>query len=1293
MNDIELDKNGAGFEDGEGWKSIGYFNDDEDDEWKYSFTGIFNGNNHKITNIWINRPDTKNVGLFGFAHNARIKNLSVEIAKGKEVRGKNYVGGIVGSIDKSDITNSYVTGNISSNNNCVGGIAGNISGGSTVTDSYSTGNINGNDGVGGIAGYVERSNITNSYSTGNVSGNGHIGGITGSVCESFVTSSYFVGSTSGNNNVGGIAGYIENSSITNNAAINSSVKGFESTNRAIGQIYSQEIPNNFARKALTSGFTKLTEGNKYSGIGKDDSEFVSKETYKTGLKWKFGNDKDNPWKIDEDKNYGLPYLYWQNVPTTKRKIFDKANISIPSGNELTHTISFMDGSLNVINSITISEGIVNIVDIACEFGIVYHLYTLNSSDSVLSNPAYESYNLTEDISFYTFPNVKGIITQKDLDDIRNDLNGRYILMNDIELDENGAGFDADGWLPIGDKKNEFKCIFDGNNHKITGLWINRPRTDYVGLFGFARNARIKNLSVEIAEGKEVKGKDYVGGIFGKLEHSSIVNSCSLGNISGKDYVGGIAGEVGSIGSREEAISSITNSYSIGNISGKGSVGGIAGYVDENSSITNSYSIGNISGNKNVGGIAGYVDGGYGNSTPIIINSYSIGNISSNNSVGGIVGLISKGYITNNAAINSSIKSFKSANRIIGETIDYRKEISNNFTRKALTSGFTDFRDSNECSGIDKDDSEFVSKETYEVGLGWKFGNDNANPWKIDTTKNYGLPYLYWQDVPTTKKKIFDKVNISIPNGNILTHTVSFLDTILTSIGVKNSIPTHTISFIDGNLNIINSITVPEGIVNIVDIACELGIVYHLYMPNSSDNVLSNPAYESYNLTKDIKLYAFPNVKEIRTQEELNNIRDDLNSRYILMNDIELDENGAGFDADGWIPIGCFNDEDDEDDEWKYSFTGIFNGNNYKITNIWINRPDTKNVGLFGYIYNAHIKNLGVEIASKGIVGNENVGGIAGSVDDGSSITNSYSTGNINGNGNVGGIAGIVNRYSDITNSYSTGDISGNKNVGGIAGYVNGGYNNSTSIIINSYSIGNINGNDNVGGIAGNVCESNITNSYSIGNINGNDNVGGISGSIDNESNITNSYSTGDIKGDKSVGGIVGSVNDGHNKHWSNSYITDSYSTGNISGNENIGGIAGLVEHSNITDSYSTGDISGKEKIGGIAGYVYKGDIIYNAAINSSVKGLESANRVVGCATSCFNYSSIYNFTRKALTSGFTDFEDDNDCSGKGKDDSEFLSKKTYKVGLEWKFGDDKDNPWKIDSSKNNGYPYLYWQDL
>ena len=60
----------------------------------------------------------------------------------------------------------------------------------------------------------------------------------------------------------------------------------------------------------------------------------------------------------------------------------------------------------------------------------------------------------------------GIYTVEDLDNIRNDLDGRYILMNDIAFADGAVPF-----TPIGTRQEPFTGRFDGNGHVIRGLVI------------------------------------------------------------------------------------------------------------------------------------------------------------------------------------------------------------------------------------------------------------------------------------------------------------------------------------------------------------------------------------------------------------------------------------------------------------------------------------------------------------------------------------------------------------------------------------------------------------------------------------------------------------------------------------------------------------------------------------------------------------------------------------------------------------------------------------------------------
>ena len=60
----------------------------------------------------------------------------------------------------------------------------------------------------------------------------------------------------------------------------------------------------------------------------------------------------------------------------------------------------------------------------------------------------------------------GIYTVEDLDSIRNDLDGQYILMNDLTFADGDAPF-----TPIGSRQEPFTGRFDGNGHVIRGLVI------------------------------------------------------------------------------------------------------------------------------------------------------------------------------------------------------------------------------------------------------------------------------------------------------------------------------------------------------------------------------------------------------------------------------------------------------------------------------------------------------------------------------------------------------------------------------------------------------------------------------------------------------------------------------------------------------------------------------------------------------------------------------------------------------------------------------------------------------
>ena len=171
----------------------------------------------------------------------------------------------------------------------------------------------------------------------------------------------------------------------------------------------------------------------------------------------------------------------------------------------------------------------------------------------------------------------GVYTKDDLYDVRNNMSGKYILMNDITFEdsdyEKGGGFynSGKGWDPIGTSSTYFRGTFDGNGYKIHNLRINNPTADYQGLFGYVSGATISNVTLVNAD---ITGHEDVGGICGYLSGSSTASCCIVsGSVKGYECVGGICGHQYSSSKSYPAV--ITKCINTGNISASSSnAGGI-----------------------------------------------------------------------------------------------------------------------------------------------------------------------------------------------------------------------------------------------------------------------------------------------------------------------------------------------------------------------------------------------------------------------------------------------------------------------------------------------------------------------------------------------------------------------------------------------------------------------------------------------------------------------------------------------------------------------------------------------
>lgn len=380
-------------------------------------------------------------------------------------------------------------------------------------------------------------------------------------------------------------------------------------------------------------------------------------------------------------------------------------------------------------------------------------------------------------------------------------------------------------------------------------------------------------------------------------------------------------------------------------------------------------------------------------------------------------------------------------------------------------------------------------------------------------------------------------------------------------------------------------------------------------------------------------------------EQLQAINTNLGGNYALRNSIDATSTAQGT---GFNPIGL----DDNGkvvvhDGNKYGFTGKFDGIDYNIFGLNINRPGEINVGLFGVAHDANINN--VTLVGGSITGGSVVGSVVGAALGNTHITNATNSASVTGNTDVGGIVGYsgdevdntengniddIKSESHFTNLVNTGTIHSNgennvsvSNAGGLIGYMYNG-----KLDGNSYNLGDVSGTKaNVGGLVGHAVNSTIGDGtnlvYNRLDVEGAYNVGGIVGNMkgatvqnaENSGNVTATgydtenyiYNTANTDFDKThgenndgVGGVevnVANVGGIAGNSSNSSTIENVTNTGNVNSNTdtyeqygdnhtyytagNVGGVVGRAENTNITNATNReNEVRGAHNVGGVAGY-------------------------------------------------------------------------------------------------------------
>ncbi|ELP6119260.1 TPA: hypothetical protein I7730_01450 [Vibrio vulnificus] len=363
--------------------------------------------------------------------------------------------------------------------------------------------------------------------------------------------------------------------------------------------------------------------------------------------------------------------------------------------------------------------------------------------------------------------------------------------------------------------------------------------------------------------------------------------------------------------------------------------------------------------------------------------------------------------------------------------------------------------------------------------------------------------------------------------------------------------------------------------------------------------------------------------------------------WALVADIDASDTKNWNSGMGFLPIGT----------QEVRFDGSFDGGGHTISGLFINRPDTKDVGLFGYIqYLNTVSNL--TILDADITGGMNVGVLAGTIlkteNKNVKIIDSKVHGgraggyagypynlkadNIHienikvvGSGDSGGFGGYIENLLDMTNIHVSGVIESKSRAGGLIGFGNnlGTWDGVTVDVT-------VDGKFDVGGVLGHGNNGRFTNISVTGDISSSlRDSGGLVGNVGRAIKLSNCSFSGTVTGVNSVGGVIGSY------FHSGTEVIGCTVDAKITGEKFLGGIAGVNSGMHmVIDGVSILEgttLTGDSFIGGFFGIGVGGYLGYQ---NLSSKATLDGNWAVGGFVGGYYPMATLSFNKSGFDGSF-----------------------------------------------------------
>lgn len=679
-------------------------------------------------------------------------------------------------------------------------------------------------------------------------------------------------------------------------------------------------------------------------------------------------------------------------------------------------------------------------------------YNVNAAVNLAAGPNFStqlgSSGPLKSYTVITALGAPGSTSGTDLQGINGGLAANYVLGSNIDASatagwNGGAGFSP---LMVTTPDTSFMCInmgmcnpqvtpfsgtFDGLGHSISALTINRPSTDFVGLFAQTGAAAVvRNVGIV---GGSVGGQSWVGALVGD-DSGTISNSYATSTVTGAvSYIGGLVGAKHS--------SAISNSYSTGTVTGDSYVGGLLGFSDF-STVSTSYTTGTVSGNGQIGGLVGE------NYNGSISNSYATGTTYGSTYAGGLVGLNSSGATIQNSYTTGSLSG---GNRLGGLVGVNQGTLTDTYSAVSIT----DIAAQDLFGGLVGDNSGTVTR-SYAVGvvnvqvptnnagalLGSNSGTISNSYWNSDTNTGYGL----------------SGIGLGSSTG---------------ATGLSSAQMQQASSFTGFNFT-----STP-------------GATGNNWVIVNGDGSLNSVGAQGGGTTP---MLAAEFSTTIKNAHQLQLMAMNMGGNYAMGAHIgAAGTTGTGdvWSSAGFVPVGSYwtnNYFTGSFDGLSHTITGLttnINGNGIGLFGV-ISGATVKNIGLVGGSVTGGngvgalvgMSNAGSSISNSfstgTVTGGSDVGGLVGLNGNGgpSSISSSYATGAVNGGG-MGSVGGLVGTHNSgtIDNSYATGAVTvGNGMMPGAGGLVG----RNAAAISNSYATGLVTAAGGMAFVGGLVGENNGT---------------------------------------------------------------------------------------------------------------------------------------------------------------------------------------------------------------------------